>query len=152
MNEREFEAVMDDLTGLQAQLRGEQPAAVEPPRVQTLPRRAEAPTPPDAIPTMHVDLVSDTVWVTHDDLTVVEESEGASVIPMHRRGDDRVAEIAARLARLETELNDVLRGLEDAGQLLGPVPRTLAVEESTGDPLLDLQRLVARRMDHDPEV
>ncbi|MEO8477962.1 MAG: hypothetical protein ABI572_13065 [Actinomycetota bacterium] len=152
MNEREFDAVMDDLTGMQARLRGEEPSTVAVPRVQILPHRADAPTPPDAIPTIRFDRVGDTVSVSHDDLTVFEETEGASVIPMHRGGDDRVAEIAARLARLETELTDVLRGLEDAGELLGPLPRTLAVEESTGDPLLDLQRLVARRMDHDPEV
>ena len=72
---------------------------------------------------------------------------------MPRRADGQASEIADRLARLESELTGVLHGLEDAEELLGPLPTMpapLPVEESTGDPLLDLQRLVARRLEADP--
>jgi hypothetical protein len=157
-NERDHDKVLDDLTGLQARLRGEEPPESAPRPVRLLPARAEPPTSPDAIPTLRLQRGGETVSASHDGLTVFEDapptvsdSNGdATVIPMPGHGDGEVADIAERLARLEIELTDVLRGLEDAEELLGPLPSALPVEESTGDPLLDLQRLVARRLEADP--
>jgi hypothetical protein len=158
VNERDYDKVSDHLTGLQARLRGEEPPEAAPRRVQMLPTRAVPPTSPDAIPTLRIGRGDETLSVSHDELTVFEDafhpgpaSRGdATVIPMPGLGDGGVSEIAERLARLESELTDVLHGLEDAEELLGPFPTPLPVEESTGDPLLDLQRLVARRLEGDP--
>jgi len=166
VRERDYRQVLDGLTGLQARLRGEEPPAVPAGRVQALPQRHEPPTSPDAIPRFHVELDGETVSVTHKDLTVSEEAPsrtgtarvpmrpdrtqvGATVIQMPVP-DHRASEIAERLQRLEAELSEVLRGLEDAEELLGPTPAPLPLEESTGDPFLDLQRLVARRLGSDP--
>lgn len=159
MSEREYERVLDDLTGLQARLRGEMLPEAVPRPVPIHPRRVDVATNPDTIPTLQILGEGETVSVTHDGLTVFEEapvaralpSGDATVIPMPPRGDVRVSEIAERLARLEKELTEVLHGLEDAEELLGPLPAPLPVEESTGDPFLDLQRLVARRLEGDPE-
>jgi hypothetical protein len=167
VSEREFEDVMDGLTGLQARLRGEEAPMIAPRRVQMLPRRTEPQTTAGAIPTFRIERADEAVSVSHDDLTVVEDADrtpsqdhpstysspetgNADVIPMTRRTDPRVEEISARLARLEAELTLVLRGLEDTEQLLTPGPSSLPIEESSGDPLTDLQRLVARRMESDP--
>jgi hypothetical protein len=171
VKEREYDEVSGDLTGLQARLRGEEAPTIPPRRVQILPRRVEPQTTPDAIPTLRLDQVEGTVSVSHEDLTVIEadgpevprptmsaphpsaypdHGGGAHVIPMPVRGDDRVSDISRRLARLELELTDVLHGLEEAEGLLDPMPTGLPFEESTGDPLTDLQRLVARRLETDP--
>jgi len=162
VNERDYDKVSDSLTGLQARLRGETPPEAAPRRVQMLPTRPAEPTSPDAIPTLRIGQGDETISVSHEGLTVFEDaprpdrdpSGDADVIPLPGRADGRVSEIAERLARLELELTDVLHGLEDAEELLGPLPSPLPaplpVEESTGDPLLDLQRLVARRLEGDP--
>jgi hypothetical protein len=171
VKEREYDEVSGDLAGLQARLRGEEAPIVPPRRVTILPRRLEPQTTPDTIPTLRVNRVDDAVSVSHDDLTVTEADQSepvrrptatdrpsvsphhggdARVIPMPVRGDGRVSDIARRLARLEVELTDVLHGLEEAEGLLDPTPIGLPVEESTGDPLTDLQRLVARRLETDP--
>ena len=160
VNERDYDQVSDDLTGLQARLRGETPPEAALRRVRMLPTRAVPPTSPDAIPMLRIDRGDATISVSHEGVTVFERvldpergSSGADVIPMPRRADGHASEIADRLARLESELTGVLHGLEDAEELLGPLPTMpapLPVEESTGDPLLDLQRLVARRLEADP--
>jgi hypothetical protein len=162
VNERDYDKVSDDLTGLQARLRGEEPPEIATRRVQMLPTRPAPQTSPDAIPTLRIGSGDETLSVSHDGLTVFEDAPrsdrdprgDADVIPMPGRSGERVSEIAERLARLERELTDVLHGLEDAEELLGPLPTPLPtplpVEESTGDPLLDLQRLVARRLEADP--
>jgi hypothetical protein len=158
VHEREYEEVLDGLTGLQARLRGEEPPEIGPRTVQMLPIRSEGPTSPDAIPTLRLRRGDEIVSVSHGDLTVFEDAPGAepvsggdaTVISLPGYGDARVSDLAERLERLERELNDVLRGLEDAEELFGPMPSALPVEESTGDPLTDLQRLVARRLEADP--
>jgi hypothetical protein len=167
VNEREYDEVVDGLTGLQALLRGEEPSAIAPRPVPILPRRVAPQTSADAIPTLRIERADETVSVSYDDLTVSEDAYlppradhpstesdrapgNANVIPMPRRADHRVEEISARLARLEAELTQVLHGLEDTEQLLASGPTPLPVEESTGDPLMDLQRLVARRLEFDP--
>jgi hypothetical protein len=156
VNERDYDKVSDDLTGFQARLRGEEPPETPPRRVQMLPTRRAEPTSPDAIPTFRIGQGDEAVAVWHEDLTVLEDAPrpdrapgDAEVIPLPARADGRVSEISERLERLELELTDVLHGLEDAEELLGPLPAPLPVEESTGDPLLDLQRLVARRLEGD---
>jgi len=161
VSERDYERVLDDLTDLQARLRGEVLPETVPRPVPIHPRRPAVATNPETIPTLQIlgETQTETVSVSHDDVTVFEDvppagpppSGDATVIPMPPRDDGRVSEIAERLARLELELTEVLHGLEDAEELLGPLPAALPVEESTGDPLLDLQRLVARRLEADPE-
>jgi hypothetical protein len=144
VGEREHEDVVEDLAGLQAKLRGEEPPEREH-RVSILRPHAEPATGPDDIPRIHLEETGDTFSVSHGDVTVTGD---ASVIPLVRPVDPPVAEISDRLARLEDELADVLHGLEETEALIGPDP--LPVEESTGDPFLDLQRLVARRLESDP--
>lgn len=169
MREREYDEVLDDLTGLQAKLRGEEPPPIASRRVLALPVRAEAQTTPDAIPRLRLERTAENLSVSHEDLTVLEDPRpsgsadrpsvrpernpgDAWVIQMPMRGDDRTERISERLERLEMELTDVLHGLEDTEQLLDRKPVALPMEESTGDPLIDLQRLVARRLESDPEA
>lgn len=172
MTERVHHRVMDGLLGMQARLRGEEPAPPEPRTVEELRLPPPPQTPPDDIPRMRIEIRREggQVSVTYGDITIIEHDEAAAdperpALPSaiearlreagaeglasvtHIAGRADLRELSGRLERLETELSEVLDRLDDVDQedLVA-----LPVEESTGDAMNDLQRMVARRLETRP--
>jgi hypothetical protein len=113
------EEVLSDLLDLQAELRGE--------------TRIPADTSPDAAQ------ASETVTVSEGGLEV-------SVTPSGAAAAERVAALNDRLARLERELDSVTRRIADVEEA-PPKPAEIADADAPWRSFLDLQKIVADRLD-----
>ncbi len=171
MSDRTHHRVMDSLLGMQARLRGDEPAPIEQRTVEELRLPPPPQTPPEAIPRLQVEIRrdGDALSVTYGGITIIEHDDASpaeatettlpSAIEARLRdaGDEGLASVthiagradlrglAGRLERLEDELSDVLDRLDEVDDVAA-----LPMEESTGDAMSDLQRMVARRLETRP--
>jgi hypothetical protein len=120
------EEVLSDLLDLQAELRGES-------RIE-----------PDREPALSRDVVSIEESAGGDAVTVTSSGLEVSVAPSGAAVADRVAALNDRLARLESSLANVAERI-DTVEAQPPAPQPVAKE--TWRSFLDLQRIVADRLD-----